>query len=208
MEQVLKEFAPYISPIITAIGVILIAWWKHDQPRQEARIKLELQKKEAELQEQSKRRNQYVSQIYGLLWQLLHDLKADRVYIVQPHPLTHREFLSISLEVDRTGTAGMKARIQNLPMEDVAKFSSELSSRDYLYYKDIANNVRDKRARALLLNAGSQSAIIRKLATEDDGWIGNIFCEFNHTTEISPDYARGKLEVVAEQIQYILPPIQ
>lgn len=208
MEQVLKEFAPYISPIITAIGVILIAWWKHDQPRQEARIKLELQKKEAELQEKSKRRNQYVSQIYGLLWQLLHDLKADRVYIVQPHPLTHREFLSISLEVDRTGTAGMKARIQNLPMEDVAKFSSELSSRDYLYYKDIANNVRDKRARALLLNAGSQSAIIRKLATEDDGWIGNIFCEFNHTTEISPDYARGKLEVVAEQIQYILPPFQ
>jgi len=208
MEQVLKEFAPYISPIITAIGVILIAWWKHDQPRQEARIKLELQKKEAELQEKSKRRNQYVSQIYGLLWQLLHDLKADRVYIVQPHPLTHREFLSISLEVDRTGTAGMKARIQNLPMEDVAKFSSELSSRDYLYYKDIANNVRDKRARALLLNAGSQSAIIRKLSTEDDGWIGNIFCEFNHTTEISPDYARGRLEVVAEQIQYILPPIQ
>lgn len=208
MEQVLKEFAPYISPIITAIGVILIAWWKHDQPRQEARIKLELQKKEVELQEKSKRRNQYVSQIYGLLWQLLHDLKADRVYIVQPHPLTHREFLSISLEVDRTGTAGMKARIQNLPMEDVAKFSSELSSRDYLYYKDIANNVRDKRARALLLNAGSQSAIIRKLATEDDGWIGNIFCEFNHTTEISPDYARGRLEVVAEQIQYILPPIQ
>lgn len=208
MEQVLKEFAPYISPIITAIGVILIAWWKHDQPRQEARIKLELQKKETELQEKSKRRNQYVSQIYGLLWQLLHDLKADRVYIVQPHPLTHREFLSISLEVDRTGTAGMKARIQNLPMEDVAKFSSELSSRDYLYYKDIANNVRDKRARALLLNAGSQSAIIRKLSTEDDGWIGNIFCEFNHTTEISPDYARGKLEVVAEQIQYILPPIQ
>lgn len=208
MEQVLKEFAPYISPIITAIGVILIAWWKHDQPRQEARIKLELQKKEAELQDKSKRRNQYVSQIYGLLWQLLHDLKADRVYVVQPHPLTHREYLSISLEVDRTGASGMKSRIQNLPMEDVAKFSSELSSRDYLYYKDIANNVRDKRARALLLNAGSQSAIIRKLATEDDGWIGNIFCEFNHTTEISPDYARGKLEVVAEQIQYILPPIQ
>lgn len=208
MEQVLKEFAPYISPIITAIGVILIAWWKHDQPRQEARIKLELQKKEAELQEKSKRRNQYVSQIYGLLWQLLHDLKADRVYVVQPHPLTHREYLSISLEVDRTGASGMKSRIQNLPMEDVAKFSSELSSRDYLYYKDIANNVRDKRARALLLNAGSQSAIIRKLSTEDDGWIGNIFCEFNHTTEISPDYARGKLEVVAEQIQYILPPIQ
>ena len=161
MEQLLKEFAPYISSIITAIGVILIAWWKHDQPRQEARIKLELQRKETELQENSKRRNQYVSQIYGLLWQLLHDLKAERVYIVQPHPLTHREYLSISMEVDRTGAAGMKPRIQNLPMEDVAKFSSELSSRDFLYYKDVANNVRDKRARALLLNAGSVSAIIR-----------------------------------------------
>lgn len=208
MEQVLKEITPYISPTITAIGVILMAWWKYKQPQQEALFKLELQKRETELREQSKRRAQYVSQIYGMMWQLLSDLKADRVYVVQPHPLTNRAYLTISMEVDRTGAIDMKSRIQNLPMEDVAKFSSELSSRDFLYYKDVANNVRDKRARALLLNAGSQSAIIRRLSTEDDGWVGNIFCEFNHTTEISPDYARGKLEVVAEQIQYILPPIQ
>lgn len=207
MEQLLKDFAPYISPIITAIGVIIIAWWKHQQPRQEAFLKLELQRREEELKKQSQRKNEYISQIYGMLWSLLTDLKADRVYIVQPHPLTHREYLSITIEVRRNGVDGMKSNIQNLPMDSVAKFASDLSSRDYLYYKDISNNVRDKRARAFLLNAGSQSAIIRKLSTKDEGWIGNIFCEYNHTTDISPEYARGRMEMIAEQIEYILPPI-
>ncbi|MBE6198517.1 MAG: radical SAM protein, partial [Rikenellaceae bacterium] len=42
------------------------------------------------------------------------------------------------------GVDGMKSNIQNLPMDSVAKFASDLSSRDYLYYKDISNNVRDK----------------------------------------------------------------
>ncbi len=207
MEQILKDFAPYISPIITAIGVILIAWWKHQQPRQEALLKLELQRREEDLKRHTQRNREYISQIYGKLWNLLTDLKADRVYIVQPHPLTHREYLSITIEVHRTGAEGMKANIQNLPMDSVAKFASDLSSRDYLYYKDISTNVRDKRARAFLLNAGSQSAIIRRLATDDDGWIGNIFCEYNHTTDVSPEYARGRLETIAEQIQFILPPI-
>jgi len=58
-------------------------------------VKLEMKQKEAELANQSKRRNEYVSQIFGQIWQLLHDLRADRVYIVQPHPLTNNEFLSI-----------------------------------------------------------------------------------------------------------------
>lgn len=203
-----EQVWPYISPIITAIGAIIMGWWKYDQRRRDTRVELEAKQKEAELAIQSKRRNNNVSQIFGRLWQLLHELQADRVYIVQPHPLTNNEFLSISLEVQRTGIADMKSHIQRLPMADVANFASELSARDFIYYKHIAENVRDKRARALLLNSGSHSAIIRRLTTTDYGWVGNIFCEFNHTTEVTPDYARGLLEAAAEQIQYILPPIQ
>lgn len=171
-------------------------------------VKLEMKQKEAELANQSKRRNEYVSQIFGQIWQLLHDLRADRVYIVQPHPLTNNEFLSISLEVKRTGIAEMKSHIQRLPMSDVANFAAELSSRDFIYYKHIAENVRDKRARALLLNSGSHSTIIRRLTTSENGWVGNIFCEFTDTAEVAPEYAKGLLEAAAEQIQYILPPIQ
>ena len=197
-----------LPSIITALGVIIMAWWKYDQTRRDARVKLEMTQKEAELKAQNKRRNDNVSQIYGQLWQMLHELHADRVYIVQPHPLDTNEFLSIGLEVLRTGVASMKARIQRLPMADIANFSAELSSRDFIYYKRIEETVRDKRARALLLNGGSASAIIRRLTTSEEGWVGNIFCEFNHTTEIAPEYAKGLLEAAAEHIQYILPPIQ
>lgn len=200
-------FWQYLPAIITAVGAIIMGWWKYDQSRRDARVKLETAQKEAELKAQSKRRNENVSQIYGHLWQLLHDLHADRVYIVQPHPLATNEFLSIGLEVLRTGIAPMKTHIQRLPMSDVANFSSELSSRDFLFYRHIEENVRDKRARALLLNGGSTSALIRRLTTSEEGWVGNIFCEFNHTTNITPDFARGLLEAAAEHVQYILPPI-
>ncbi|WP_147639755.1 MULTISPECIES: hypothetical protein [Alistipes] len=201
-------FWQYLPAIITAVGALIMAWWKRDQTRHDAMVKLEMKQKEAELANQSKRRNEYVSQIFGQIWQLLHDLRADRVYIVQPHPLTNNEFLSISLEVKRTGIAEMKSHIQRLPMSDVANFAAELSSRDFIYYKHIAENVRDKRARALLLNSGSHSAIIRRLTTSENGWVGNIFCEFTDTAEVAPEYAKGLLEAAAEQIQYILPPIQ
>lgn len=197
----------YLPAIITAVGAIIMGWWKYDQSRRDARVKFEMAQKEAELKARSKRRNQNVSQIYGHLWQLLHELHADRVYIVQPHPLATNEFLSIGLEVLRTGIAPMNTHIQRLPMSDVANFSSELSSRDFLFYKHIEENVRDKRARALLLNGGSSSAIIRRLTTSEEGWVGNIFCEFNHATEVTPEFARGLLEAAAEHIQYILPPI-
>lgn len=200
-------FWQYLPAIITAVGAIIMGWWKYDQSRRDARVKIEMAQKEAEIKARSKRRNQNVSQIYGHLWQLLHDLHADRVYIVQPHPLATNEFLSIGLEVLRTGIAPMNTHIQRLPMSDVANFSSELSSRDFLFYKHIEENVRDKRARALLLNGGSSSAIIRRLTTSEEGWVGNIFCEFNHATEVTPEFARGLLEAAAEHIQYILPPI-
>lgn len=200
-------FWQQLPALITAVGVIIMAWWKYDQTRRDALVKLEMEQKEAAMKAQSKRRNENVSQIYGRLWLLLHELHADRVYIVQPHPLNTNEFLSIGLEVPRTGVAPMKPHIQRLPMADVANFSSELSSRDFVYYKNIEDNVRDKRARALLLNGGSMSAIIRRLTTSEHGWVGNIFCEFNHTTDIEPEYAKGLLETAAEHIQYILPPI-
>lgn len=199
---------PYLSPIITAIGAIIMAWWKYDQTRRDARVRLETREREARLKEQTRRRNEYVSQIYGIVWELLHELQADRVYIVQPHPLRSNDFLTISFEVLRTGIAPMKERVQRLPMSDVAAFSAELASRYFIYYKDIEDNVRDKRARAIFLTCGTKSAVIRRMATPDDGWVGNIFCEFNHATDVSPEHAKGRLEAAAERIQFILPPVQ
>lgn len=194
-----------VPAIISAIGVILTAWFSYNQYAKNKLTDVKIEKWKKEEERRGQKRSDSISNIYGVLWQLLHNLQADRVYIVQPHPLINNLFLSISLEVKRNGVSAMKPLVQNLPMSDIASFSAELSQRDFLFYKDIDSEVKDKRARAILSTNGSQSAIIKRLADDDHDWIGSIFCEFTHDTDIQPVFARKELGDAANNIQYILP---
>ena len=195
----------YIPSIISAIGTIIAAWFAYNQYTKNKLTDLKIERWKKEEEKKGQKRSDNISKIYGVLWQLLHNLQADRVYIVQPHPLINNLFLSISLEVKRNGVSGMKPLIQNLPMSDVAAFSAELSQRDFLFYKNIDNEVRDKRARAILSTNGSFSAIVKRLADDEHDWIGSVFCEFTRETDIQPVYARKELGEAANNIQYILP---
>ena len=196
----------YIPAIISAIGAIIAAWFTYNQYSKNKLTDLKIEKWKKEEETKQAKRSDNIAKIYGVLWQILHELNADRVYIVQPHPLTNNLFLSISIEVKRNGISAMKSCVQNLPMSDIAAFSAELSQRDFLFYKDIENEVKDKRARAILTTNGSCSAIIKRLSDDEHDWTGSIFCEFTHNIEVQPDYARKELNESANNIQYILPP--
>lgn len=191
--------------IISAIGTIIAAWFAYNQYAKNKLTDLKIEKWKTEEKKKNQKKSDDISKIYGVLWQLLHDLQADRVYIVQPHPLTNNLFLSVSLEVKRNGVSGMKPLIQNLPMSDVAAFAAELSQRDFMFYRNIEEEVRDKRARAILSTNGSFSAIVKRLADDEYDWIGSVFCEFTRETDIQPIYARKELGDAANNIQYILP---
>lgn len=195
----------YVPAVISALGTIIAAWFAYNQYSKNKLTDLKIESWKLEEERKSQKRGDNIAKIYGVLWQLLHYLKADRVYIVQPHPLINNLFLSISLEVKRNGVSGMKAVVQRLPMSDVAAFSSELSQRDFLFYKNIDEEVKDKRARALLSTNGSCSAIIKRLSGIEYDWIGSVFCEFTHAIDLKPDYARKELAEAANNIQYILP---
>lgn len=195
----------YIPAIISALGTIIAAWFAYNQYSKNKLTDLKIEKWKADETEKQAKRSDNIAQIYGMLWQLLHELNADRVYIVQPHPLTNNMFLSISLEVKRNGVSGMKQCVQQLPMSDVAVFSAELSQRDFLFYKNIETDVKDKRARAMMTTNGSCSTIIKKLADEECDWIGSIFCEFTHDQDLQPTIVRQELHDAANRIQYILP---
>ncbi|MEC4630526.1 hypothetical protein VSS86_22620, partial [Bacillus safensis] len=80
--------------------------------------KVEYFKKEEE--RKSYRRSENSARVFGELWRVLYETKADRGYIVQPHPLGHVAFLSIQFEVKRKGIAGMRENVQSLPMSEVA----------------------------------------------------------------------------------------
>lgn len=194
-----------IPSIISAIGVIVAAFFSYNQYAKNKMTDLKIEQWKKREEEKTTERSHNISQIYGRLWQILHKLKADRVYIIQPHPLTNNLYLSIGLEVKRNGVSGMKEAMQNLPMCDIAAFSAELSKREFLYYKDIEGDIKDKKARSMLSCNGSSSIVIKKLEDDKYFWKGSLCCEFIREMDIDLTFARVELAEIANEIQYILP---
>ena len=84
-----------------------------------------------------------IATIYGELWELLYFLKADRVYLIQPHPLYREMFISATLEVKKYGVSSVRESLCDIKIESVANFVSELANQDYLFIKDIeSSNIR------------------------------------------------------------------
>ena len=194
-----------IPAIISSIAVILSAWFSYNQYAKNKLTDLKIEKWKAEEEVKSVKRSDNIAKIYGVLWQLLHELQADRVYIVQPHPLVNNLFLSVSLEVKRNGVSAMKPNVQRLPMSDVAAFSAELSARDFLLYRNIDTEVKDKRARAIMTANGCCSVVVKRLTDDEHDWVGSIFCGFTHEQQLQPASLRQQLQEAADHIQYILP---
>ena len=194
-----------IPAIISSIAVILSAWFSYNQYAKNKLTDLKIEKWKAEEEVKSVKRSDNIAKIYGVLRQLLHELQADRVYIVQPHPLVNNLFLSVSLEVKRNGVSAMKPNVQRLPMSDVAAFSAELSARDFLLYRNIDTEVKDKRARAIMTTNGCCSVVVKRLTDDEHDWIGSIFCGFTHEQQLQPASLRQQLQEAADHIQYILP---
>ena len=85
----------YVAPIISAIGVIIMAWFKYNQDTKNKETDLKIEKYKLDQEAKAKRRSDNSSIVYGELWNILHELQADRVYIVQPHPLGNESLLSV-----------------------------------------------------------------------------------------------------------------
>ena len=195
----------YIAPIISAIGVIITAWFAYNQNTKDRMTDIRIERMRSAEARKSKVRSDNTGTIYGVLWEVLHELHADRVYVLQPHPLINNLFLSVSMEVKRNGVVGMKPYIQNMEISNVALFASELANREYLQYRNISEEVKDKRARAILSMNGSVSALVRRLSDDRYDWIGSIFCEFQQPMSTDPIYCKKILGEAADKIQYILP---
>lgn len=199
----------YLSAIISAIGVIITGclglWVKYNQSTKDKLTDLKIEQFKKEQEAKSKRRADNSSIVYGELWNILHELDADRVYIVQPHPLGNESLLSIYYEVKRKGVEPMKPHVQNLRIAEVAKFSSEMVKNLFMYITDIDNQVQDKYAKSILSSYGCEAAVIKRLNDNTHDWIGSIFCEFTRPISVSEDEAREIMHRGAMNIQYLLP---
>lgn len=195
-----------LAAIIVSIGTIITAFFSYNQytKNKETDFKIETWKEKEE--KKSEVRNDNIAKIGGQLYRILYAIKADRVYIVQPHPLINNLYISISLEADIPGVTQMKYNVQNMPIDEIALFASELAKRDIMIYKNVDSELKDIQAKALFHNNGAKSVIIKKLFDKRYDWIGSIFCEFfDESKEFDYIYARSLVTEVAESIQFILP---
>lgn len=197
-----------VGGIIGAIGGIYGIYTKYMQDTKNKKTDYEIEKLRTEDRAKNKRRADNAMQIFGTMWELLYSLKADRIYIVQPHPLGNEEMLTIYFEVKRKSVEPMKPHIQQMKISEVACFAKELVKNLFMYITDISKQVKDRYAESIFSSCGTKQAIVKRLNDNKHDWVGSIICEFTDEMEISEQDAKTLLHQAATEIQYILPEIR
>ncbi len=199
------EMVTAISVAVVSVGTLIFTQYnKMTQKYRDKMNDMKLERYKQETERLSFKRSENTAKVFGELWKVLYETKADRVYIVQPHPLGNAAFLSIYFEVKRKGVSGMKDNVQRLPMSEMAVFSRGLAENLFLCYTDIDSQVKDKMAKSLFITNGCRAVAIKRLNSASD-WVGNIFCEFTDEMEVSEEQTHKVLHDAAVNIQFILP---
>lgn len=194
-----------IGGVIGAIGGIYAIWTKYNQDTKNKETDYKLEKLKEDDKAKNKRRSDNAMLVFGELWNVLYELEASRVYIVQPHPLGNEEMITIYFEVKKKGVEPMRPHIQQMKISEVANFAASLVKNIFLYITDIDKQVKDRYAKALLASCGCKNAIVKRLSDNHHDWVGSIFVEFCHPMTVSEEEAHEVLHHAATNIQYILP---
>lgn len=193
--------------ILGTVSAMFAAWLAYNQERHNKMTDLKIEQYKKEEERRSFRRNENTAKVYGILWKVLYALKADRVYIIQPHPLGKAAYLSIQFEVVGKGIDGIKEQVQNLPMSEIPKFSNDLAENLFMYIKDVDTGVPDNIVKSLMAVNGCSSVIIKRLNNSTD-WVGSIVAEYMEDMAITEDESHKIMHEAAVAIQYILPDIR
>lgn len=199
------NWVEYLPAIISAIGTIVIGWFAYNQKTKDKMTDIKIEQLRARNEEKRNRRADNSAIVHGELWHALVELRADRVYIVQPHPLGNESMVSIYFESKRKGVESMKPKVQNLKMCECASFCADMAKNLYIYYDDIDEQVKDRYAKSLLSACGTSKVAIKRLSDNTHDWVGSIFCEFTHDVEVDKEEVRAVLHEVAMNVQYLLP---
>jgi hypothetical protein len=195
----------YISIIFSSLSTIIVGWFAYNQKTKDRMTALRIEQVRNENEEKKCRRADNSAIVHGELWQALVELQADRVYIVQPHPLGNESMVSIYFESKRKGVESMKPKVQNLKMCEVANFCKDMAQNLYMYYDNIDEQVADRYAKSLLSACGTSKVAIKRLSDSTYDWVGSIFVEFTHDRDVDEEKVRAILHDVATNIQYLLP---
>lgn len=190
--------------IIGLVSPLVTAWFAYNQNAKNAKVQRDMETWKKDEEQKAFMRNKYSGQVFGQIHELLRSAKADRVYIVQPHPLGHVAFLSCYFEAVNNGITEMQSSIQSIPMSKVASFSRAIADNLWLFYDNIDEQVQDDVAKSLFLANGTRAVGIKRMDNTKD-WVGSIFIEYIEEPELSEQEIKKLAHDSAMVIRYILP---
>jgi hypothetical protein len=198
------DLTQIVTSLIAIISPIVCAWFVYNQKAKDAKVQRDMERWKKEEEQKAFMQNKYSGQVFGQIHSLLRESKADRVYIVQPHPLGHVAFLSCYFEAVNNGITEMQSSIQSIPMNKVPWLSSAMAENVWLYYDNIDEQVNDDVAKSLFLSNGTHAVGIKRMDNTKD-WVGSIFIEYIEEPEISEQELKKLAHDSALVIRHILP---
>lgn len=201
------ELVGVIGALCGLASTVITGWFAYNQKTKDKMTDMKIERLKAQEKQNGYKRSANTGKVLGELYKVMIATGADRVYIVQPHPLGHIAFLSIQFEVKANGVEGMKMSVQKLEMSEVPLFSKMMTENIFMYFDDIDNQVEDRVAKSLMSSNGTIAVAVKRLNSSRD-WVGSIFCEFLDEPSHSKDEIHKILHEAALNIQFNLPEFQ
>lgn len=201
-------FLEFLPQILTGVASILALWFTYNQYTKNKITDYKIEKWKKEEHDNNIKHAGSIAIIYGELWELLYFLKADRVYLIQPHPLYREMYISATLEVKQYGVSSVRNNLSDIKIETVSKFASNLATTEYTFIENIdESDSLDSKIKSIMAGNGCHSVAIRRMSDEKNNWIGSIVIGYIHTfdKEVDPQLIEKMSRSSALQIQYILP---
>lgn len=204
----LSSIIENLPEILTALGSVAALWFTYNQYTKNKLTDYKVEKWKNQERQEDQKKFGIIATIYGELWELLYMLNADRVFIVQPHPLYRATLLTATLEVKRYGIATAIDDFINVRLDSMPQFSSKLANDDLIVLEDVSVADIESIVKSNIIRDGSRSVIIKRLSDEKNNWVGNIIVGYTKPlNEVDVNLEEGKalLTSNAMSIQYELP---
>lgn len=209
------KMSEYTSEIIIALFTLINGLWTaylaYNQKTKDKLTDYKIEKLKENDKKQQVTNAGNIATIFGELWELLYFLKADRVYIIQPHPLYNQMYISATLEVKNYGVSSAKNTLTNVKIETLPKFVARLAKEDLIFIEDTEVADVETKVKSIMVGNGCKSIFIKRLVDENNNWIGNIvlgylrpFKEYGVERKLIERMTRTS----AMSIQYILPELK
>ena len=200
-------FLEFLPQILSGIASILALWFTYNQYTKNKITDYKIEKWKQEEHSNNVKQAGNIATIYGELWELLYFLKADRVYLIQPHPLYKEMYISATLEVKQYGVSSVRDSLCDIKIESVARFVSDLANSEYKFIKGIETSELDDKIKSIMTSNGCHSVALRRLSDEKNNWIGTIVIGYIHNfnNDMNIELIEKMSRSSALAIQYILP---